>query len=70
MPGPEEPGQRDDDSGEPADLPGGQDHDVDPAHITMRPAMATATATYPTRRAQTATLQGPLCCNWAGSSMP
>ena len=36
-------------------------HDVDPDNITMRPATTTANPTYPTRRAQTAILQCPLC---------
>jgi len=47
-------------------------HGVDPNDITMRPAMATVSPTYPTRRAQTAILQCPLYCNsgGGGSSMP
>jgi hypothetical protein len=45
-------------------------HDVDPNASAMRPAMATASPRYPTRRAQTAVLQSPLCCSSGGSSTP
>ena len=45
-------------------------HGVVPDNITIRPPIATASARYPTRRAQTAILQCPLCCSSAGSSMP
>src|SRR5664280_3796497 len=41
-------------------------HGVDPNDSTMRPAMVTASPTYPTRRAQTATLQCPLYCSSGG----
>ena len=50
--------------------PTARTHGVDPNDITMRPAMATASPTYPTRRAQTAILQCPLYCSSGGSSMP
>ena len=50
--------------------PAARTHGVDPDDITMRPAMATASARYPTRRAQTAVLKCPLCCSSGGSSMP
>jgi hypothetical protein len=50
--------------------PTARTHGVDPDNITMRPAMATASATYPTRRAQTAILQCPLCRSSGGSSIP
>ena len=36
-------------------------HDVDPNASAIRPTMATASPTYPTRRAQTALRQCPLC---------
>ena len=53
-------------------------HEVDPNASVMRPAMPTASPMYPTRRAQTAILQCPLCCSSecplccrpGGSSMP
>jgi len=45
-------------------------HGVDPNDITMTPAMATASPTYPTRRAQTAILQCLLYCSPGGSFMP
>jgi hypothetical protein len=45
-------------------------HGVDPNDITMMPAMATASPTYPTRRAQTAILQCPLPGSSGGSSIP
>jgi hypothetical protein len=45
-------------------------HGVDPDNITIRPAIAMASARYPTRRAQTDILQCPLCCSSGGSSMP
>src|SRR5271165_5731377 len=45
-------------------------HGVDPNDITMRPAMATASPTYPTRRAQTAIRQCMLYRSVGGSSMP
>ena len=48
--------------------PTARTHGVDPNDITMRPAAATASPTYPTRRAQTAILQYPLYCS-SGSSM-
>jgi hypothetical protein len=48
--------------------PAARTHGVDPNDITMRPVMATASPTYPVRRAQTAILQCPLCCRSAGSS--
>ena len=41
----------------------------DPDDITMMPTMATASPTYPTRRAQTAILQCLLFCRSGGSSM-
>jgi len=50
--------------------PTARTHRVDPVDIAMRPAMATASPTYPTRRAQTAILQCPLYCSSGGSSMP
>ena len=50
--------------------PTARTHGVDPDNITMRPAMATASPTYPTRRAQTAILQCRLYCSSGGSSMP
>src|SRR5271165_974159 len=50
--------------------PTARTHGVDPNDMTMRPAMATASPTYPTRRAQTAILQCPLYCSSGGSSMP
>ena len=50
--------------------PAARTHGVDPDTITTRPATPTASARYPTRRAQTAILQCPLCCSSAGSSMP
>src|ERR1019366_818634 len=50
--------------------PTARTHGVDPNDITMRPATATASPTYPTRRAQTAILQCPLYCSSGGSSMP
>jgi len=39
--------------------PTAKTHGVDPDHITMRPAITTASAMNPTRRAQTAVLQYP-----------
>lgn len=50
--------------------PPARTHAVDPDDITMRPAMATASARYPTRRAQTAILQCPLRRSSVGSSTP
>ena len=49
--------------------PTARTHGVDPDNITTRPAIATASARYPTRRAQTAILQCALCCSSGGSSM-
>jgi hypothetical protein len=45
-------------------------HGVDPDNVTRGPAIATASATYPPRRAQTAILQCPLCCSFGGSFIP
>jgi hypothetical protein len=50
--------------------PTARTHGVDSDDITMRPAMATASPTYPTRSAQTAILQCPLDCSSGGSCMP
>ena len=50
--------------------PTARTHGEDPDNIRMRPAIPMANATYPTRRAQTAILQCPLCCSSGGSSMP
>ena len=52
------------------DHAGGQDPRRAPNERTMRPTAIVAMATKPTRRAHTAVLQCPLCCNVAGSSMP
>jgi hypothetical protein len=49
--------------------PTARTHGVDPDDITMMPAMATASAKHPTRRACTAILQCPLCCSSGGSFM-
>jgi len=48
--GPEEPGQRDEGCSKPADLSDGQDPRRGSDHITMRPAITTASAMNPTRR--------------------
>ena len=45
-------------------------HGVDPNASAMRPAKAIASPTYPTRSAQTAILQDPLCCSSSRSSTP
>lgn len=45
-------------------------HGVDPNARAMRPAMATASPTYPTRSDQTAILQSPLSFSSGRSSMP
>ena len=41
--------------------PTARTHGVDPDSITIKPAKATASPTYPTRRDQTAILQWRLC---------
>ena len=41
--------------------PTARTHGVDPDDFTIKPAMPTANPMYPTRRAQTAILQWPLC---------
>jgi hypothetical protein len=50
--------------------PQARTHRVDPDAITMSPAIATASPRYPTRRAQTATLQCLLRISSGGSSSP
>jgi len=45
-------------------------HGVDPNASAMRPATAMASPTYPTRSAQTAILQDPLCCSSTRCSKP
>ena len=50
--------------------PTARTHGVDPNDMTTRPAMATASPTYPARRAQTAILQCSLYCSSDGSSIP
>jgi hypothetical protein len=50
--------------------PTARTHGVEPNDITMRPAMATDSPTYPTRSAQTAILQCPLYCSPGGLPMP
>ena len=41
-------------------------HGVDPTASARRPQIATASPTYPTRRAQTAVLQRLSCCSSCG----
>jgi len=50
--------------------PTARTHGEDPNDNTMRPAIATASPTYPTRSAQTAILQCPLNSSSDSSSMP
>jgi len=50
--------------------PTARTHDAAPNDSAMRPAMAMASLTYPTRSAQTAILQCPLHCSSGGTSMP
>jgi len=53
--------------------PPARTHDVDPDASAMRPARATASPRYPTRRAQTAIHQWPLCCSsvlGTGANLP
>ncbi len=50
--------------------PTARTHGVDPNDNTMTPAMATASPTYPTRRAYAAIVQCPLYCSSGSSSMP
>jgi hypothetical protein len=45
-------------------------HGVDPNTSAMRPGIAMASPKYPTRSAQTAVLQSPLCCSCGRSSTP
>ena len=69
VPGPEKPRQRDGCGDEPNDHSDRQ-HRVDPDDLTMRPTIATASPTYPTRRAQTAILQCPLSCSSVSVATP
>jgi hypothetical protein len=50
--------------------PTARTHGVEPDPSTMRPTKATTSPRPPTRSAQTAILQCPMCCSCVGSSIP